>query len=53
MNLDPTQEMVALGMCNILSSLFGGFPIAGSFSRSAVNHSSGVSFINKNFRKLN
>lgn len=41
-NLDPTQEMVALGICNFVSSFFGSMPIAGSFSRSAVNHSSGV-----------
>ena len=41
-NLDPTQEMVALGICNLVSSFFGSMPIAGSFSRSAVNHSSGV-----------
>jgi len=41
-NLDPTQEMVALGVCNLVSSFFGSMPIAGSFSRSAVNHSSGV-----------
>lgn len=41
-NLDPTQEMVALGLCNFFSSFFGSYPIAGSFSRSAVNHSSGV-----------
>jgi len=42
LNLDATQEMVALGICNLVSSFFGSYPIAGSFSRSAVNHSSGV-----------
>ena len=43
-NLDATQEMLAIGICNLVSSFFGSMPIAGSFSRSAVNHSSGVSF---------
>jgi sodium-independent sulfate anion transporter 11 len=40
--MDATQEMIALGMCNILGSCFGAFPATGSFSRSAVNHNSGV-----------
>lgn len=40
--LDATQEMIAIGMCNILASFFGAFPATGSFSRSAVNHNSGV-----------
>ncbi|RWS08593.1 sodium-independent sulfate anion transporter-like protein [Dinothrombium tinctorium] len=39
---DATQEMIALGLCNIAGSFFGAFPVTGSFSRSAVNHSSGV-----------
>lgn len=40
--LDSTQEMIALGLCNIMGSFVGAFPAAGAFSRSAVNHSSGV-----------
>ena len=40
--LDATQEMIALGVCNIMGSFFGAFPATGSFSRSAVNHNSGV-----------
>ncbi|XP_054155831.1 sodium-independent sulfate anion transporter-like [Oppia nitens] len=40
--LDATQEMIAIGMCNILGSCFGAFAATGSFSRSAVNHNSGV-----------
>lgn len=36
------RQQVALGICNLVSSFFGSYPIAGSFSRSAVNHSSGV-----------
>ena len=39
---DATQEMIALGMCNIMGSFFGAFPATGAFSRSAVNHNSGV-----------
>lgn len=37
-----SHQKVALGICNLVSSFFGSYPIAGSFSRSAVNHSSGV-----------
>ncbi|KAI1284990.1 Sodium-independent sulfate anion transporter [Halotydeus destructor] len=40
--LDSTQEMIALGLCNFAGSFVGAFPAAGSISRSAVNHSSGV-----------
>lgn len=40
--LDASQEMIALGMSNILGSFVGAFPATGSFSRSAVNHNSGV-----------
>lgn len=40
--VDATQEMIALGLCNIVSSFFSSIPITGSFTRTAVNHSSGV-----------
>ncbi|XP_015784957.1 sodium-independent sulfate anion transporter [Tetranychus urticae] len=40
--LDATQELIALGIGNILGSFFSAFPATGSFSRSAVNHNSGV-----------
>lgn len=40
--LDASQEMIAIGASNILGSFFGAFPATGSFSRSAVNHNSGV-----------
>ena len=33
----PTQEAVALGFANLMSGLTGGYPITGSFSRSATN----------------
>jgi solute carrier family 26 (sodium-independent sulfate anion transporter), member 11 len=40
--LDVTQEMIALGLCNLLSAFFQSIPITGSFTRSAVNNASGV-----------
>lgn len=40
--LDSTQEMIALGLCNFAGSFVSAFPATGSFSRSAVNHTSGV-----------
>ncbi|XP_065655839.1 sodium-independent sulfate anion transporter isoform X3 [Hydra vulgaris] len=36
------QELIAIGMCNIAGSFYGGWPVAGSFSRSAVNSMSGA-----------
>jgi MFS superfamily sulfate permease-like transporter len=40
--LDATQEMITLGFCNIVGSFVRSMPINGSFTRSAVNNSSGV-----------
>lgn len=40
--VDASQEMIALGLCNAFSSFFPSMPITGSFSRSAVNNTSGV-----------
>lgn len=40
--LDVTQEMIALGMCNLISSFVRSIPVTGSFTRSAVNNASGV-----------
>jgi sodium-independent sulfate anion transporter 11 len=40
--VDATQELLAVGLCNIGNSLVQGFPGSGSLSRSAVNNSSGV-----------
>ncbi|XP_070163167.1 sodium-independent sulfate anion transporter isoform X3 [Polyergus mexicanus] len=42
MPLDATQEMLTLGLCNVIGSFFHSMPVAGSFSRSAVNNASGV-----------
>ncbi|XP_037815518.1 sodium-independent sulfate anion transporter [Lucilia sericata] len=40
--LSPTRELVGLSLSNILGSFFSSIPVTGSFSRSAVNHASGV-----------
>ena len=40
--INNSQEMVALGMCNIAGSFFQCYPVTGSFSRSSVNSESGV-----------
>ncbi|GLG95334.1 Sodium-independent sulfate anion transporter [Gryllus bimaculatus] len=41
-SVDATQELMTLGLCNLLGSFASSFPVSGSFSRSAVNHASGV-----------
>jgi len=38
----PNQELIALGAANASASLVGGYPIAGGFSRTAVNASAGA-----------
>lgn len=40
--VDANQELIATGAANAASGLFGGFPIAGGFSRTAVNHQAGA-----------
>eukprot|EP00040_Diaphanoeca_grandis_P038032 m.254289 g.254289 ORF g.254289 m.254289 type:complete len:760 (+) comp33914_c1_seq4:281-2560(+) len=40
-DLDPTQELRAIGLGNVVNSFFQGYPITGSFSRTAVNAASG------------
>ncbi|CAB3363911.1 Hypothetical predicted protein [Cloeon dipterum] len=40
--VDATQEMIALGLCNIASSFVGSMPVTGALSRGAVNNASGV-----------
>lgn len=39
---DGTQEMMTLGLCNMVASFFRSMPVSGSFGRSAVNDASGV-----------
>lgn len=40
--IDINQELIGQGLGNIASSIFKGYPIAGSFSRTAVNYSAGA-----------
>lgn len=40
--LDPNQELRALGLSNILGSFFQSFSVSGSFSRTAINDHSGA-----------
>ncbi|MFC6285465.1 SulP family inorganic anion transporter [Nocardioides sp. GCM10027113] len=39
---DPDREFVGQGLANLGSGLFGGYPVGGSFSRSALNRLSGA-----------
>lgn len=41
-SIDATQELLTLGLCNVAGSFVSSMPVTGSFSRSAVNHASGV-----------
>ncbi|MEZ4267824.1 MAG: sulfate permease [Myxococcota bacterium] len=38
----PNREFTALGLANLAGGLTGGYPIAGGFSRSAVNNDAGA-----------
>ncbi|KAK4874464.1 hypothetical protein RN001_013824 [Aquatica leii] len=40
--VDATQEMMTLGICNIVGSFIQSMPVCGAFTRSAVSHASGV-----------
>lgn len=40
--IDPDGELRALGLANVSAAFFSGFPVAGSFSRTAVNYQSGA-----------
>jgi MFS superfamily sulfate permease-like transporter len=40
-DIDPDQELVALGASNVASGLFGGFAVDASFSQSATGESAG------------
>ncbi len=39
--INANQELIALGSANMLGSFFQSFPVAASFSRSAIDHESG------------
>ncbi|GAX15830.1 hypothetical protein FisN_3Lh277 [Fistulifera solaris] len=40
--IDSSQELIGLGMSNLMGSMFSSYPVTGSFSRSAVNSDSGA-----------
>jgi len=40
--IDQNQELIGLGAANIASSVSGGFPVMGGFSRSVVNFDAGA-----------
>ncbi|XP_061393915.1 sodium-independent sulfate anion transporter [Musca vetustissima] len=40
--LDASQEMLTLGLCNLAGSFFSAMPTCGAFTRSAVSQASGV-----------
>jgi len=40
-SVKPNQELLAIGTSNIIGSFFMAYPSTGSFSRSAINYSSG------------
>ncbi len=41
-DIDPEQELTALGACNIATGLAHGFPVAGGMSQTAVNDMGGA-----------
>lgn len=40
--IKPNQELLGLSAANVMASLFQGFPVAGGFGRSMVNHQAGA-----------
>ncbi|KAI0446791.1 sulfate permease [Xylaria telfairii] len=40
--INPSQEMVAIGVTNIIGPFLGGYPATGSFSRTAIKSKAGV-----------
>ncbi|CAF9908918.1 MAG: Sulfate permease 2 [Alectoria fallacina] len=40
--IDPSQEMVAIGISNLLGPFLGAYPATGSFSRTAIKSKAGV-----------
>ncbi len=40
--VDASQEMISIGVANILGTFFSSMSVTGSFSRTTVNHASGV-----------
>ncbi|MGH1346155.1 MAG: SulP family inorganic anion transporter [Nannocystales bacterium] len=40
--IEPNQELVGLGLANLGAAVFGGYPVTGGFSRTAVNAQAGA-----------
>jgi len=40
--IDANRELVGLGLANVTAGLFSGYPVAGGFSRTAVNYQAGA-----------
>jgi sulfate transporter 4 len=40
--IDSSKELIGLGAANLCAGLFSGYPLTGSFSRSAVNNEAGA-----------
>lgn len=40
--VEPNQELVGLGAANVAAGVFGGYPVTGGFSRTAVNDAAGA-----------
>jgi sulfate transporter 4 len=40
--IDASKELLGLGTANLMAGLFNGYPLTGSFSRSAVNNDAGA-----------
>jgi len=40
--LDSSQELLGLGMANLIGAMFSSYPVTGSFSRTAVNNDTGA-----------
>lgn len=40
--VDANQELIGLGAANVAAGLFGGYPVTGGFSRTAVNDAAGA-----------
>ena len=41
-NVNPNQELIGLGMANLIGSFSQSYPVTGGFSRSAVNYQAGA-----------
>lgn len=41
-SINPDTELVAMGSANVSAGVFGAFPVAGGFARSAVNFAAGA-----------